>query len=268
MNIGIGQYYPANSVIHNLDPRTKIVLVMSFVTFIFISPTIIGNIVSLVFLLFVIKLSKIPAKVLLKTLKNVVALLILTGTLNIFFMQSGEVLFELYFLRVTTGGLYYAFRMIFRLIILVLASSMLTFTTKTLDFADGLENLLEPLKKIKFPSHEIAMMITIALRFIPTIVEELEKIKNAQISRGADFETGNFMKKIKSFIPILIPLFVSSFKRADELATAMESRCYRGDINRTKLKQLKRTKSDYIAFLILGIYLISLLIVRFTIELS
>lgn len=239
---------------------------MCFITFVFISSTIVGNLVSSLFLMIVIVLSKIPIKVLISTLKNVVFMLMFMGLLNIFFMQSGTILFELFFIKVTTGGLYYAGRMIFRLIILVLASSILTFTTKTLDFADGLENLLEPLKKIKFPSHEIAMMITIALRFIPTIFEELEKIKNAQISRGADFDNGNFIKKIKGFIPLLIPLFVSSFKRADELAIAMESRCYRGDVNRTKLKVLKTSKNDYIALFFLLLYLLLLIIVRFTIE--
>lgn len=266
MNISFGQYYPVDSPIHKLDPRTKIILMMCFVTFVFISKTILGNFISLAFLLIVVKLSKIPLKIILGCLKHIFFLLIFTTTINIFFNQSGIVLLELSFIKLTTGGLYYAGNMVFRLIILVIASSMLTFTTKTLDFADGLENLLESLKKFNFPAHELSMMITIALRFIPTILEEFVKIKNAQISRGADFETGNLIKKIKSFIPILVPLFVSAFKRASELTVAMESRCYRGDIGRTKLKVLEYQKSDYIALTMLTIYFIILIIIRFTIE--
>lgn len=266
MNSSLGQYYPANSVIHNLDARIKIVLTICFLTFIFISKSFLGNFISFLFLLVVIYLSKIPAKVILKSFKGVVFLLLFTLITNIFFNQTGTVLFQIGFLKITTGGLLYSGRMIFRLGILIVASFMLTFTTNTLDFADGLESLLKPLKKIKFPSHEISMIITIALRFIPTILEELDKIKKAQMSRGVDFETGGIIKKVKNFVPILIPLFVSAFKRADDLAMAMEARCYRGDINRTRLKILKTSKNDYIAIGCLIFYLIVIVVVRFTIE--
>ncbi len=266
MNISLGQYYPTGSVIHKLDARVKIILTLCFLTFIFISKTFIGNFVSLIFLLIIIYLSKIPLKVILKSFKGVMFLLIFTLITNIFFNQTGEVLFQFSFIKITTGGILYSGRMIFRLGILIVASFMLTFTTNTLDFADGLEVLLRPLKKIKFPAHEISMIITIALRFIPTILEELEKIKKAQMSRGVDFETGNLIKKVKNFIPILIPLFIASFKRADELAMAMEARCYRGDINRTRLKVLKMSKNDYVAIGFMILYLIIIVLIRFTIE--
>lgn len=266
MNITFGQYYPVDSHIHKLDPRTKIILMFSFVTFIFISKTILGNIISLGFLLIVLSLSKIPTNIILSSIKKISVLLLFTACINIFFNPSGNTLLEISFVKITSGGLAYAFKMAFRLIILIVASSMLTFTTKTLDFADGLESLLEPLKKFKFPAHELSMIITIALRFIPTILEEFIKIKNAQISRGANFEEGGLITKIKSFIPILVPLFISAFKRANDLTIAMESRCYRGDLNRSKLKVLQYSKSDFLAFFILLIYFIVLLITRFTIE--
>ncbi len=266
MNSSLGQFYPTGSVIHNLDARVKIILTLCFLTFVFISKTFIGNFVSLFFLLFVIYLSKIPLKVIFKSFKGIMFLLIFTLIANMFFNQTGAVIFSLGFIKITTGGILYSAQMVFRLAILIVASFMLTFTTSTLDFADGLEVLLRPLKKIKFPSHEIAMIVTIALRFIPTILEELEKIKKAQMSRGADFETGSVIKRVKNYIPILIPLFISSLKRADELAIAMEARCYRGDINRTRLKVLKTNKNDYIAISFLILYLITILLVRFTIE--
>ena len=266
MNSSLGQFYPVDSVIHKLDARVKIVITFLFLMFIFISKTFIGNFVSLIFLCLAIYLSKIPLKVILKTFKGIMFLLLFTLITNIFFNRTGTVLFEKSFIKITTGGIFYSLQMVFRFGILVVASFMLTFTTNTLDFADGLEALFKPLKKIKFPSHEIAMIITIALRFIPIILEELDKIKKAQMSRGADFETGSLVKKVKNFIPILIPLFISSFKRADDLAMAMEARCYRGDVNRTRLKVLKTSKNDYIALGVLGLYLFIIVLLRFTIE--
>lgn len=266
MNSSLGQFYPTGSVIHNLDARVKIILTLCFLMFVFISKTFIGNFVSLFFLLIVIYLSKIPLRVILRSFKGIMFLLIFTFIANMFFNQTGDVIFNISFIKITTGGILYSAQMIFRLAILIVASFMLTFTTNTLDFADGLEVLLRPFKKIKFPAHEVSMIVTIALRFIPTILEELEKIKKAQMSRGADFETGSVIKRIKNYIPILIPLFISSLKRADELAIAMEARCYRGDINRTRLKVLKTNKNDYIAIVFLILYLIIILLVRFTIE--
>lgn len=266
MNISVGQYYPTGSLIHKLDARTKIIITMLFLTFIFISKTFIGNFISSIFLLLVIIISKIPFKIILGSIKGVLFLICFTTITNLFFNQQGKILLEFYFLKITTGGLIYSARMIFRLLILIIGSCMLTFTTSTLDFADGVESLLNPLKKIGFPSHEISMMITIALRFIPTIIEELDKIKKSQMCRGIDFETGNILKKIRNFIPILIPIFVSSFKRADELAMAMEARCYRGDINRTKMKVLSIYKNDYIAIGICIFYIFTIFLVRITVE--
>lgn len=266
MNTSLGKYYPVNSIIHKLDARVKIVLTILFLTIIFISKTFLGNFVSFLFILLVIFLSKIPIKFILKSFKGVFILLTMTFFLNLFLSPSGDVIFDFGILKLTTGGIYYSFRIFFRLCIIIVASFMLSFTTNTLDFADGFEFLLKPLKKIKFPAHEISMIITIALRFIPTILEELEKIKKAQISRGVDFENGNIIKKVKNFIPILIPLFLSSFKRAEDLAMAMEARCYRGDINRSKLKVLVMKKNDYIAIFIFIIYFITILTLRFTIE--
>lgn len=266
MNNALGNYYPIDSAIHRLDARVKIMITILALIVIFISKTIIGNIVSLMFLCIVIYLSKIPIKVILKSFKGIMFLLILTFAINILFNQGETVLFQLFFIKITKEGLFYSIRMLFRLTILIITSFMLTFTTNTLDFADGIEALLKPLKKIKFPSHEIAMVVTIAIRFIPTIIEELEKIKKAQMCRGVDFETGGLIKKVKNLIPILVPLFISAFKRADDLAMAMEARCYRGDINRTRFKILKMQRNDYFAILSFFIYLIIILVLRFTIE--
>lgn len=267
MNVTFGQYYPTNSIIHKLDARVKIIILFLFLIFIFISKTFIGNLFSLAFLLSIIIISKIPFKIVLKSLKPLLFIILFTFFINMLFMPSGNEIFKFGFIKITNGGIIYSLKITLRLLILIVASSMLTFTTEILEFADGIEYLLIPLKKIKFPSHEISMMITIALRFIPTIIEELEKIKKAQMSRGIDFENGNIIKRAKSFIPILIPLFVSAFKRADELAVAMESRCYRGDINRTKMKILKLNNIDYIAILIASIYFITLIILRFVVGL-
>lgn len=266
MNVYMGQYYPTNSIIHNLDPRLKICLTFLFLTFVFISKTFLGNFVSLLFLLYVIILSKIPFKIILKSLKPLIFIMLFTLITNVLFMPEGKVLFQFGILKITMGGIVYSLKILFRLLILIIASSMLTFTTSTLEFADGIESLLKPLKKIKFPSHEISMMITIALRFIPTIIEELEKIKKAQMARGVDFETGGILKRAKAFIPILIPLFLSSFKRADELAMAMEARCYRGDLNRTKMKIFKLSNIDYLAISISLVYFALIIILRITVE--
>lgn len=262
MQLTIGSYYPANSKIHSLDPRTKILLTFGFLVFVFISKSLYGNLISAIFLGITLFLSKVPFRLILKSLKVIIVLLLFTILLNLFLTREGKILFEFSFIRVTTTGVSYAFKTAFRFIILMIASSILTFTTKPIDLADGIEFLLSPLKKVKFPSHEIAMMITIALRFIPTIIEELDKISKAQMSRGVCLDTGNLISRIKGYIPILIPLFVSSFKRADDLALAMECRCYRGDINRTKLKQLRYAKNDYIAFALLFLYLCIIVCLR------
>lgn len=263
MNITMGQYYPSNSIVHKLDARVKICISFLFLIFVIISKTFVGNFVSFIFLAFIIAISKVPLKIIIKTLKPLIFILLITFFLNILFVPEGEILLKLGFFKITNEGLMYSLRILFRLIILIIASSMLTFTTTNIEFSDGIEYLLNPLKKIHFPSHEISMMITIALRFVPTIMEEMEKIKKAQMSRGVDFENGTVIKRAKSFIPILIPLFISAFKRADELAMAMEARCYRGDINRTKMKIFKLKNIDYVAIFISLIYFISILALRF-----
>ncbi len=260
-----GNYYQTDSVIHKLDPRLKICINFLFLIFVFISKTFLGNFISFAFLLSTIILAKIPLKIIVKIFKSLWLIMLFSFLTNIFLVKSGKILLKMDYLTITTGGIYYALQIIFRLVILIIASSMLTFTTKTLELAAGFESLLKPLKKLKFPSQEISLMITISLRFIPTIIEELDKIKKAQMSRGIDFESRK-IKNIRNFIAILIPLFVSSFKRADELALAMEARCYRGDIERTSIKIFKLDKNDYTAILISLIYFIIIIILRLTVE--
>lgn len=266
MNAMMGQYYPTDSVIHKLDARVKIILIFLFLGFVFISKTIYGNLISFFFLYFFIALSKVPFNIIIRSLKPLLFIIIFSFITNTIFVPEGEVIYKIAFIKITEGGLKFAVKIVFRLFIMIISSSMLTFTTSTLEFADGIESILTPLKKVKFPAHEVSMMITIALRFIPTIIEETDKIKKAQMSRGADFETGSIIKRIKNFIPILIPLFVSSFKRADDLSMAMEARCYRGDLNRTKLKAFKLKKIDYTAIFIALIYFTIILLFRFMVE--
>lgn len=247
-DITIGQYYPAGSFLHKLDPRTKIILTIGFIVVLFIAKNFLGILVAAIYLGSIIKVSKVPLKFILKGLRAIFFILIFTLTLNIFFTRTGDEIFRLGFIVITTGGIYQAAFMAIRLIFLIIGSSLLTLTTSPIELTDGLERLLRPLKKIKVPAHEIAMMMTIALRFIPILLEETDKIMKAQMARGANFDEGGLIKKAKNMIPLLVPLFISAFRRADELAMAMEARCYRGDMNRTRMKQLKYTKRDTIAF--------------------
>lgn len=248
-DITLGQYFPMNSVIHSLDPRTKIVFSFLFIVAVFIADSVATFALSAAFVLYIIFLSKIKISYILKALKPVLFLVIFTAVINLFFSGGEDVIFKFYFLKITETGLTSAVFMALRVIILVSATSLLTYTTSPILLTDGIESLLSPLAKIGFPSHELAMMMTIALRFIPTLLEETDKIIMAQKARGADFESGNLIRRAKSLIPILVPLFVSSFRRADELATAMECRCYRGGKNRTRLKELKFSKLDLYALI-------------------
>ena len=248
LNITIGQYYPAGSKIHSLDPRTKLLTLLVFIIILFTATNAIGYIVAALSIFAVIKISTVPLKFMLKGLRGVFFIIIFTVVLNVFFVPGETVLFQLGFLRVTVEGLFAAGRMASRLVLLIIASSVLTLTTSPIELTDGIEYSLKPFKKIGVPAHEIAMMMTIALRFIPTLMEETDRIMKAQISRGADFDTGGLMQKAKAIIPLLVPLFISAFRRADELAMAMEARCYRGDENRTRMKQLKMTSIDYIFY--------------------
>ena len=251
-DITIGQYYPAQSQVHRLDPRVKIVCTLAFLVSLFLQNSILGYVVAFVFLAMVIRLSKVPVKFIVRGLKPIVILLLFTVLMNLFLTRNGNILFHYGILTITEGGLRTCVFMTVRLIFLVMGSSIMTFTTTPNSLTDGIEKLLHPLNRIHVPVHEIAMMMSIALRFIPTLIEETDKIMSAQKARGADFETGSLMQRAKALVPLLVPLFVSAFRRADELATAMECRCYHGGEGRTKLNVLRYQTRDY---LVLGYYL-------------
>jgi len=252
--ITIGQYYPTGSWIHNLDPRIKLLGTILYITFLLMVNNVVGYVISLIFLVIQILVSKVPLKLMLRGLRPILFILFFAAGINLFMTPGENILFEFAFIRITEEGVRMAIQMAVRLTLLILGSSLLTLTTSPIELTDGIEFLLKPLKKIKVPSHDIAMMMTIALRFIPTLADEMDKIMKAQKARGADFETGGLIKRGKNLLPILIPLFVSAFKRADELATAMEARCYRGDINRTRMKQMKLQKKDWYALGVLFVF--------------
>lgn len=251
-SITLGQYVEGDSALHRTDPRTKIIATIVLMIFIFSLKDIISFILFAVIIITVISICRIPIKYTLRGLKPILFLIIFTVIINIFTIK-GEVMLDLGFASITYEGVHTAARLALRLVLLVVTASLLTLTTTPINLTDGIEKLLYPLTKIGFPAHEIALMMTIALRFIPTLVEETDKIMKAQKSRGADFDTGNIIERAKSFLPILVPLFVNSFKRADDLAIAMEARGYRGGVGRTRLKQLNFTVIDiyFTLFLIL-----------------
>ncbi len=245
-DITIGQYFPGKSVVHKLDPRFKIIITGIFIAMLFAADGFIAMAVGIIFLIVSFLLSKIPLKLMLKSIKPIIPIIIFTSVLNIFFLD-GVVLFKIGFLKVTYEGLRTSAFMIIRIIALIMGSSLLTYTTSPITLTDAIERLLSPLKKIKLPVHELAMMMTIALRFIPTLIEETDKIMSAQKARGADMESGSLLQRAKALTPILIPLFVSAFRRAEELAVAMECRCYQGGDGRTRLRQLHSSGGDYFA---------------------
>lgn len=242
-DITIGQYFPGDTVIHRLDPRIKLMIVMFFIMSLFFIDSFYPYIFIIGFIFTAIGLSKIPIKFILKGLKPLLFIILITFFINIF-MTKGEVLFPIGPLVVTKEGLKQAVFMALRLVFLITGTSLLTLTTSPISLTDGIESLLNPFKRIGLPAHELAMMMTIALRFIPTLLEETDKIMKAQMARGADFESGNIIRRAKNLIPLLVPLFINAFRRADELATAMEARCYRGGENRTRLNELKLDKKD------------------------
>ena len=246
-NITLGQYYPADSVVHRLDPRVKIILLIALIVAIFLAQNLLAFVPVIAFLIIATKLSKVPVKMMLKGLKPLRFILILTFVLNLFFLQGETPLLDLGFAVIKKESLITAIHYSLRLVLLVLASSLLTLTTPPITLTDGLERLLSPLRAIHFPAHEMAMMMSIALRFIPTLLEEADKIMKAQTARGADFESGNLIARAKAMVPLLVPLFVSAFRRAGDLAMAMEARCYHGGEGRTRLRVLKSQKRDYIA---------------------
>ena len=258
-DITIGQYYPTNSVIHRLDPRVKIVCTLAYLISLFLFKSLLGYAICTIFLIAVIRTSKVPFKFITKGLKPIILLLMMTTIFNLFFTSSGKILLSIGFIKITEDGLRASVYMVLRLVYLIIGSSIMTLTTTPNELTDGIERLLRPLNKIKVPVHEIAMMMSIALRFIPILLEETDKIMKAQIARGADLESGNIIQKAKSMIPILVPLFVSAFRRANDLAMAMEARCYRGGDGRTKMKPLVYKKRDYTAYILTACYLVILI---------
>ncbi|MGL5972752.1 MAG: energy-coupling factor transporter transmembrane component T family protein [Oscillospiraceae bacterium] len=248
-DITIGQYFNGNSFVHRLDSRMKIILMTIYIIMVFSINNLQGLIIPIVFIAVCYFVSKIPIKMILRSIKPMIPIIAFTGIINMFFI-SGDVLYSFWIFNITRQGIIFSIFMVIRIITLVIGTSLLTYTTSPIELTDAIERLFKPLNKIKVPVHELAMMMTIALRFIPTLIEETDKIMSAQKARGADLESGNIIDKVKAMIPILIPLFISSFRRADELALAMDCRCYRGGEGRTRMKQMKITKNDFIALFI------------------
>lgn len=254
-DITFGQYYPVESVIHRLDPRVKLMGTMLYIVSLFLFDSFAGYIIVLTFLGTIIKLSKVPFRHIVKGLKTVIFLVLFTVVFNMFMTPGDTVLVKFWVFTITLEGILQAAFMASRIILLIIGSSLMTFTTTPNSLTDGLETGLSPLKKIKIPIHEIAMMMSIALRFIPILLEETDKIMKAQMARGADFESGGLVKKAKALIPLLVPLFISAFRRATDLAMAMEARCYNGGSNRTKMKPLHYKARDAVAYVTLAFYL-------------
>ncbi len=246
-NITLGQYFPGDSCIHKLDPRTKILLMLLYIVVVFLVKSMWLFWLPAAFVVLVVFLSKVPLSYVLRSLKPLRFLLVFMFVINLFLTPGKEILVSFWIITITKESLLQAVYISLRLILLVAGTSLMTLTTSPISLTDGLERLLMPLSRFKFPAHELAMMMTIALRFIPTLMEEADKIKKAQLARGADFESGNLIHRAKSMIPILVPLFISAFRRADELAMAMESRCYHGGEGRTRMHVLRFAKRDAIA---------------------
>ena len=248
-DITLGQYFPGNTVVHRLDPRTKLLMVVVYIVALFLAKWWVSYGVMLAFLVTAVVLSRIKPKALFRGLKPLIVIMVFTALINLFY-SDGEVLVKFWIFRITREGIVQAAFLVLRIMMLVTGTFLMTYTTSPIALTDGMESLLSPLKKLHFPVHELSMMMSIALRFIPTLIEETDKIISAQKARGADFESGNIFRRAKALVPILVPLFVSAFRRADELATAMECRCYHGDEDRTKLKQLHYRARDIITLLL------------------
>jgi len=251
-NITLGQYFPGDSVIHRLDPRTKLVLSIALIVAIFLAHTWIGYAAIFAFLILTILLSRVSVRFVLRGLKPLWFIIVLTFVLNTFFYSGGTEIFSWWIIRITREGLESAIRLAIRLILLIASTTMLTLTTSPIALTDGLESLMKPLKVVHFPVHELAMMMTIAMRFIPTLLEETDKIMKAQTARGAEFDSGSVFARAKGMVPLLVPLFVSAFRRADELAFAMESRCYHGGEGRTRMKVLHFHWRDLVSALVVA----------------
>ena len=246
-DITIGQHFPGNSLVHRFDPRLKLVLTVAYIVLLFAASNPLGLTLSILFLGVMYKVAKIPVKMIGKSLKPILPIVLFTAVLNLFFVSGeGDPLVHFWFLTIYAEGVRYAVLMAVRVMALIAGTSLLTYTTSPIVLTDAIEQLLKPLGKLHFPVHELAMMMSIALRFIPTLIEETDKIMNAQKARGAQLDTGKMTDRVKALVPVLIPLFISAFRRADELAMAMECRCYRGGTGRTRLKVLRCEKHDYI----------------------
>ncbi len=259
-DITLGQYFPGETLVHRLDPRTKLVMTVLYIVVLFLAKGPVSYLAVFLFLAACIAISRIRLKTILSGLKPILILILITAVLNLLYNRGETVLLRFWRITITLEGVFTALTMALRIVMLIAGTLLLTYTTSPLQLTDGLEKLLNPLKKLRLPVHELSMMMSIALRFIPTLIEETDKIMNAQKARGAEFDTGNLIQKAKAMLPLLVPLFISAFRRADELATAMESRCYHGGEGRTKLKVLTMERRDWIT-LLLGLLLLALVIV-------
>ena len=260
-DITIGQHFPGNSLVHRFDPRLKLVLTIAYIVLLFAASNPLGLTLSILFLAVMYRVAKIPGKMILKSLKPILPIVVFTAVLNLFFVSGeGEPLVHIGFLTIYAEGVRYAVLMAVRVMALIAGTSLLTYTTSPIVLTDAIEQLLKPLGRLHFPVHELAMMMSIALRFIPTLIEETDKIMNAQKARGAQLDNGKMTERIKALVPVLVPLFISAFRRADELAMAMECRCYHGGEGRTKLHVLKYQRRDYVA-LAGGVVILALVVV-------
>lgn len=259
-DITIGQYYPGQSQIHKMDPRMKIALAIGFMIIIFFAKSYLAYLAAGIFVFMCAGMAHIPFKLMLRSVKPLLFLLVFTFVFNIFLTPGETVLLEWRFIRVTLEGVDQAFKLALRLIFLVMGTSLLTLTTSPVQLTDGLESLMKPLTVIHFPAHELAMMMSIALRFIPTLMEEANRIMKAQMARGADFESGKLIQRAKAMVPLLVPLFISAFRRADELAMAMEARCYRGGAQRTRMTELRLKPRDVYAMLLFTVFSVLIIV--------
>lgn len=260
-DITIGQFFPGNSLIHRLDPRFKIIATILFIVMLFSGDSLLCLGIGAFFTVMIVLMTKIPLKMYAKSIKPLLPFLVITAAINLFLVSSGNILWKWKFLKITDEGVNLSIFMIVRIVLLIVGSSVLTYTTSPITLTDAIERLLSPLKKLKVPIHELAMMMSIALRFIPTLIEETDKIISAQKARGAEIDSGSFMTRTKNLISILVPLFISAFRRADELATAMECRCYNGGKGRTRLRRLQSAPRDYIALVVTVFFLAAVIII-------
>ncbi len=262
-DVTFGQFYPSDSFVHKMDPRFKLVIMFAYIIILFVINSLVGYILAGLFVVLSIIASRVPVKLLAKNLKPLWFVFIFMFILNMFFTRTGNVVLSFWIIKITDDGIIKAAVMLIRLIMLIFFTGLLTLTTSPISLTVGIESLFGPLKKIKFPVHEMAMMMTIALRFIPTLIEETDKIMKAQMARGASFDTGSLMQKVKSMIPLFIPLFVSAFRRADELALAMTARCYRGGEGRTRMFPLKVSMGDCVAAIISLVFCTAMIVFNF-----